>query len=125
MTTVRTRNQVLQHILDELNAERLGAMDGNRCVYEDDEGKHCAVGCLFTPEQHQWIKTSGASGDSVSALLSRPGAPDINEFAGGLTWDNLDDLQNLHDRWAKAAPAQGDALPFRDTFIKSINELME
>lgn len=102
----RTRNESLQHILDELEAGGLGAMDGGRCVYENDKGNHCAIGCLFTPAQYSKIKSHNALGMSVATLVSCVGCLSLDEFAPGFEIDELSDLQRLHDAWAKFDAAE-------------------
>ena len=48
----------LEHMRDELQANRLGAIftNGDGCVYEDDRGRHCAIGCLLPPGVLEWVK---------------------------------------------------------------------
>lgn len=96
---VRTRNESLQHILDELEAGRLGAIKGINCAYEDNEGNHCAVGCLFTPTFHDEINQRGLSHVSLG-LLNQTCTVLFNEATAGFTFSELKMMQSLHDDWA-------------------------
>ena len=100
----RTRNESLQHILDELEAGRLGAMDPGsktQCVYEDDKGNHCAIGCLLTTEQHKVIKSNNANGFSVAGIFQVDGGMlSIDEIAPDFTINELKQIQKAHDDWA-------------------------
>lgn len=99
MTTVRTRNQALQHILDELEAGRLGAIMGTNCAYENDEGNHCAIGCLFTPAFHDEIRRLNLSHSSLGVLKQE--LPVLfTDATNGFAYRELKRMQSLHDDWA-------------------------
>ena len=95
----RTKRQALEHVLSEFNAGRLGAMGGFGCAYESSDGKHCAVGCLFTPKQIAWIKDHNLNHSGVSTLIDVVGKQNI-EFMTGMSYFALTDLQSMHDKWA-------------------------
>ena len=105
--TPRTAKESAIHILAELCAGRLGAMGGYDCVYEDAQGLHCGVGCLFTPDQHKWIKDRGLSNVSVSALEEEIGEDNM-AFVSGMCMGQLTTLQGLHDGWAQANHYESD-----------------
>jgi hypothetical protein len=109
----RTKQQALTHILAELDAGRLGArcVYGN-CIYEDEEGNHCSVGCLFTTEQHQWIQTHGANESGIFGLMDAVGRHNL-EYVTGMDIDVLVDIQVLHDMWATT---YGDSDTYRRIF---------
>ena len=98
----RTKQQALTQILAELDAGRLGARgDYGNCIYKDEEGNHCSVGCLFTTEQHQWIQTHGVNESSIFGLTQAVGRPNL-EYVTGMDIDVLVKIRAFHDRWACA-----------------------
>jgi hypothetical protein len=113
----RTKQEALQHILAELDAGRLGAQNEyGGCVYESKDGKHCGVGCLFTPEQHAWIK---------QRKLGHLGVGSLSEFVGrnnlfhmtGMSVEELRRIQRLHDDTSH----NGITGAFRDYLVRESN----
>jgi len=91
---MRTLRETITHIRDEAVAGRLGAHDAEGCVYEDDRGRKCAIGCLLTLDQLTFIHTHH--------LNSGCGAPHLEDelhFVAdlGLEVDQAQALQHLHD----------------------------
>lgn len=127
----RTRNETLQHILDELEAGRLGAIDPDdesRCVYKGAQGNFCVVGCLLTEEQHSKISSKNAEGFSVGALVDDDdGFFSIDEIAPEFTVGELGSLQNLHDAWARPSGWFGNTTPKeiqREELVKKVKSMM-
>lgn len=92
----RTKQESFQHILAEFDANRLGAMDDRGCLYEALDGKHCGVGCLFTPEQHAWIQERYLNSDSIEELAVSMGKESLF-LTTGMSIDELNELQYYHD----------------------------
>jgi hypothetical protein len=92
----RTKQEAFQHILAELDAGRLGARTIGGCVYESKDGKHCGVGCLFTPEQHECIQISGLGRHNVISLCESIGKKNLFHMTG-MGVEELSMIQVLHD----------------------------
>jgi len=98
----RTKREALEHIKAEFEAGRLGASDMMGCLYEKQQAdgtvKHCAVGCLFTPEQHQWIQSHGLNGNGIYSLANYVGEQNLKHMTG-MGVAELGSLQREHDRY--------------------------
>lgn len=93
----RTKEAALQNILTELDAGRLGAKGVHSgCVYESEDGKHCSVGCLFTPEQHEWIQSRKLNGVRVQDLAASVGEENLFHMTG-MSVKELSVIQRSHD----------------------------
>jgi hypothetical protein len=102
----RTRKQALSHILSELVAGRLGAVDGPKsdpwakgCAYEsriDGKISHCGVGCLFNESQIRSIKMRGLNTSSIDVVEEVIGTLNL-ETVTGLHMEELMKIQDIHD----------------------------
>ena len=92
----RTRKQAYKHILAELDAGRLGAAGEHGCVYESGK-KHCAVGCLFSPDQLKDIKRRRLNAEFGVRELAREIGKENIEAVTGLELYELRLLQEKHD----------------------------
>ena len=91
---MRTLRQSLQHILAEAEAGRLGAFDQEGCVYESEDGKHCAIGCLLTRAQLDHLMAHDMnSGAGVQRLEDELHC--LDDY--GLTVAQARALQQTHD----------------------------
>lgn len=119
----RTKQEAFQHILAELDAGRLGAMsEYGGCVYESKEGKHCGIGCLFTPEQHEVIQCLDLNNRTIREL-SRTTPEIFNEnnlfHQTGMTIKELRMIQGLHDD--SVSPHHEKNCVFRDYLVRNSN----
>ena len=99
MTSPRTKKQALEWIREHLETGKLGAAGADGCLYQDSEGRHCAVGCLFTQEQHDWIQShEGLNSMGITQLMGL--APEFSTSFSDLSLAEVQRIQNHHDRVA-------------------------
>jgi len=101
MSKPRTQKEALLHIQHRLAEGTLGAVNHqNECMYRSGD-KNCAIGCLFTPEQLDWIELYDMNeGTGVEELKDFIGMKNMLHVSGGLSINELSDIQEAHDRWA-------------------------
>ena len=97
----RSKIESLQHILDQAKKGKLGPNtekgDGRGdCSYLYPSGNHCAVGCLFSEAQIQAIINEDVNESDVALIVDTFGRKNI-EAVTGMTFEELRDLQTLHD----------------------------
>lgn len=90
--------------------------DHGICVYENDNGKRCAVGQLMTPSEIEQVHDLALNGNSVRRLLIDPDASDFEPDPGSilgrivaleigerdLAINYLMAMQHAHDQVAEA-----------------------
>lgn len=122
----RTKKEAYQHVLSELNLEKLGAFEkipgGIHCVYETSDGKHCGVGCLFSTSFLDKIKKNERTFLRLSLLIGYGLTNKIElENMTGLSLEELERLQTEHDNWVLTRPESSQSLKnFRNFLNRKI-----
>lgn len=102
MNTV-VREHSLNKLLRYARADKLGAMIANRCMYHTpDRSRFCAVGCLLTPKQHDYIDSADLHANTAwraPELVRRLTEANLGNLTEqtGLTDDEMYFLQVAHD----------------------------
>lgn len=114
---------VLEILAEAADNHQLGAMQGERCVYSDGEGKHCAIGFLMSDEDKVRALTSEWNSNAGARLFFEGEHPHGQSYGRcteelqsigkyleekyDLNADTAKGLQVIHDRcFDHAAPAQ-------------------
>lgn len=95
----RTLRQGLQHILDEVEAGRVGGSNGTigACLYESYNGIRCGIGCMFTPEQIAEIKELEMNSVRISVLVRSFIGEDNLKWMTGMSVEQAGAIQIAHD----------------------------
>lgn len=122
-------NDIPQRILDAVErmveaarAGKLGAYDPEEgCVYHDDNGRFCGIGCLFTPYTHEEIERE--------CLNDGAGPSTVAEALWGETWfvaetgltpEEAEAFQAIHDRTYGGPRETGDEAEIAELYIERL-----
>lgn len=86
------------------------------CQYSDSNGKPCAVGYFFTPEQRADIKKRGINDITIDVVQASVGAVNI-EAMTGMTMDQCMEIQRQFDKFGS-----NDAYRFKHYLKRKITE---
>lgn len=121
----------LQNVLSLLKADKIGptreqALKGNEgCKYAYPNKNCCVVGAMFTDAQRQDIMDRGLNAHSVLGLRHHIGGENL-EFVTGLTHNELDALQGIHDSLARQqAHRTTNNKDYRENFNRLLTERLE
>ena len=106
--------QALETMIWYAKADRLGAVDGLRCVYRQGD-KRCAIGCLFDDGVLDLLDARGLGREVVDELYRE--FSNLGELLG-LTRAQAGELQGYHDETNFGRPAQ------RDAFIATLEDIV-
>jgi len=102
MSTI-VRQHSLNKLLRYARADKLGAMIADRCMYHTpDRSRFCAVGCLLTPKQHDFLDRASPEANTgwrVASLIRELSDAGLGHLAEqtGLTDEEMYILQVAHD----------------------------
>jgi hypothetical protein len=121
-----SRKQALKNVLSALDAGQLGAFRDGSCMYEDirasnGERRYCSVGVLFTDAQRRDIRFRGLNQEDVGSLAEAIGQDNI-EAVTGLTVEDLQDMQTVHDEFFDREFKSVSNRTFRDYLLARISE---
>jgi len=121
----------LQNVLSLLKANKIGptreqALKGDKdCMYTYPNKNCCVVGAMFTDAQRQDIMNRGLNAHSVFGLKNHIGRENL-EFVTGLTHNELDALQGIHDSLVRQqAHGTSNNKDFRQNFNRLLTERLE
>lgn len=122
---MRTAIQSYKKVLKELDCGRLGAHNGEQCVYERKTGdvvRHCGVGALFNEAQIADLKSRRLNTKAIEDVIDVIGIRNLTAVTG-LDADELDELQSEHDMneyFVRTDPLNCD---FRRFIVQKIDSL--
>ena len=117
MTDQELYDKVAAHLLKQGVKSGIYQSDGSfSCMYRDDKGRQCAVGCLLAPAQYTAkLEGRGASNQVVAAALYKsigPYSPElirelqiVHDFTSPEGWE--DELNKLAEEF-KLTPYSGE-----------------
>lgn len=96
----RTREESLKRIVAQINAGKVGPrpeeMPKHSCEYRYPSGNHCAIGCLLSAEQLDYIAGHELNEMTASYAAKWIGKSNL-ETVTGMQMVELSTIQKIHD----------------------------
>jgi hypothetical protein len=121
-----SEKKTYKHLLSMYLDGKMGGYEegtGN-CLYEDDTGHRCVIGCLFNKKQLTDIKDRGLGSEDISDVANIIGVDNI-EAVCGLGIGDLIELQKSHDMACsdlKAVRKGSKKTEFYEYLMEKIND---
>jgi len=115
LTKQQTFDKVAHHLLEQGEQSRDGHYS---CVYREESGLKCAVGCLITDEAYSSdLEDCSVDEENVKAALKKSGIGMSN-----IIW--LETAQKIHDRcepeeWKRKLEVLAEAINVKWTYARS------